>query len=229
MGRQRVRGTATVVSAHEVVPHSSAEGEAMLVQEVAEHLAGASTWELELDVQPPAGDAYRTQGTFRMPNRLHKLRKVFAGPPRLQAGVELPVDIDAGDPTAIEIDWKALKASGGTDQLYPRSLGPLGQVKDLLDDLQRLGGDAGPPPSCPRPTPETHPPILGVDFDTWIATIQALQRAGLSNPDEVHAYCEARGFPVGRTQVVDADWRRVTQTDNAAAEWYHWEMRRPQD
>lgn len=218
-----------MVSALEVAPHTGPDdGESMIIEEVADHLVGASTWRLELEVRLPQGDAYRVRGTYRMPNRLHRIRKVFAGPPRLQPGVELPVHIDAADPLALEIDWKALKSSGGADQLYPRSLGPLGQVKDLVADLQRLGGKAGPPPTSPRPTPITHPPIMGVDFDLWIDTIHALQRDQVTDTEAVHAYCEARGFPVGRTEVVDADWRQVTQTDNVAAEWYQWEMLREQ-
>jgi len=218
-----------VVSAFEVVAHSVGNGDGSGLMDVADHFVGASTWDLELEVRPPQGAAYRVRGTYRMPNRLHRFRKAFAGPPRLQAGVELPVHIDAGDPMVFEVDWKALKASGGVDQLYPRSLGALGQVKDLVADLKGLGGKPGPPPSSPRPTALTHPPILGVDFDLWIDTIHALQRDQVTDTEAVHAYCEARGFPVGQTEVVDADWRRVTQTDNAAAEWYHYEMRRDQD
>lgn len=229
MGPGAVRGTARVVSAREVAAHVGPDdGQSMVLAEVAGHIAGATTWQLELEVRPPQGETYRVQGTYRMPNRLHRVRKVFAGPPRLQAGVELPVQIDAHDPRSLQIDWKALKASGGVDQLHPRSLGPLGQVKDLIADLQRLGGGAGPPPSSPRPTALTHPPILGVDFDLWIDTIHGLQRDQVTDTEAVHAYCEARGFPVGRTEVVDADWRRVTDTDNAAAEWYRWEMLRDQ-
>ena len=70
-------------------------------------------------------------------------------------------------------------------------------------------------------------PIQGVDFDTWISVIHALQREGITDTNQVFDYCEAHGFPVGRTDAVDSSWRQVAETDPVAAEWYRWEMLRP--
>jgi hypothetical protein len=68
-----------------------------------------------------------------------------------------------------------------------------------------------------------------VDFDTWISVIHGLQREGVTEPNAVFDFCEARGFPVGRTDAVDSSWRHVVETDQAAAEWYRREMLRPKD
>jgi len=102
----------------------------------------------------------------------------------------------------------------------PRKLlGGLRGIKDQLtahlDDIR----SAPPAPTVPRPTPETHPPIEGVDYDTWVrATIRQV-RAGVG-ADGQAAFLEAQGFPAGRADAITDGWWARAHTDDAVRDWF---------
>lgn len=222
MAKGTLHGTATVVSAHENAPQSSNDGESTLIDLFTDRFDSWS-YELKLDVQPEGGAAYRVSGEYRMPSRVHAIRKSLSGPPKLTPGVVLPVAIDASDPQKVEILWKELIRSGGTSQLYGESFSAKSLVADIRDAVTART-DPGPPanePSSPRPTAERFPPIEGVDFDTYIAAVLPLTRGGVAAADVV-AHYEASGFPVGRVPQVAQAWAERTAATPELDEWYRY-------
>lgn len=98
----------------------------------------------------------------------------------------------------------------------------LGGIRELRSDLADAVADirsAPGAPSVPRPTDETHPPIEGVGYDTWIRANAALGRGLITAGDRVAAF-ERAGFPVGRVEEVDAAWWGRAKSDQAVGAWY---------
>jgi len=71
----------------------------------------------------------------------------------------------------------------------------------------------------PRPTPETHPPIEGVDYETWIRATVGIVRKKIP-PSEYDAYYQSHGFPAGRADAVNAGWYERVQSDDVLQGWF---------
>ena len=222
MARATFPGTATVLAAKEIPPQRSSEGESTFIDLITDRF-DSTLWRLRLEVRPDGGGDYEVAGEFSMPSKVHSVRRSLSGPPRLAAGVVLPVAIDAADPQRIEILWKQLIKSGGTAQLYEQGF----TVKRLIDDLRdavKPAEQALPPsvaPSSPRPTPEAYPPIGGVDFDTYIAAVLPVARGEVKAADVVSHY-EANGFPAGRVPEIAQAWAERAGADPVLDEWYRY-------
>jgi len=141
-------GRATIVTATHDLGHDASGSDPYWWQDAATAAFGKTRWLLELDVQVADGSPYRVSGRFEMPNRLHKVRKVLDGPLRLQPGVVLPVVVDGADPQNVEIDWKAFKATGGVEQLYPAEPGLGKALTGFVAELH--SGHRSPPSPGPR-------------------------------------------------------------------------------
>jgi hypothetical protein len=217
-------GSATVITAKELVGNPGAQGESWWWDDLGSHLWGKSRWALELDVQPATGAAYRVRDVFKMPNRLHKLRRLLDGPPKLQPGVVLPVQIDDSDPNGVEIDWKAFAESDGTGQLYGGEPGVRETLRGFVAELRSDGPTpARPEPVGPRPDPVSHPPIEGVDYDTWTRVSADFVREGRPRNEWI-GFCEANGFPVGRVEAINTEWYERTLTDEVLRAWYLYDI-----
>ena len=222
MARATHPGTATVVSARENVAHYGNEGESTVIDLVTDHF-DSTTWNLELDVQTEGQPSYRVSGMFAMPNRVHKLRRSLLGPPKLTAGVVLPVAIAAGDPQRIEILWKELVRSGGVAQLYGEQFSVGSLVSDIRDAFRTKTPEPPPStaPTSARPTAASHPPIGGVDFDTYIAAVTPVAR-GLVTEADLIAHYEANGFPGGQAPEIAQAWAERGAADPVVYEWYRY-------
>ena len=222
MARATIPGTATVVTAKENAPQYGPEGESTFIDLITDRFDSTS-WELQLEVRAEGKAAYTVSGTYSMPSRVHTIRRSLNGPPRLAAGVVLPVTVDVADPQRIEILWKELARSGGTAQLYGEQF----SVRSLIDDVRSAVTPAAPsaPPSVaptsPRPTAETYPPIGGVDFDTYIAAVLPVARGELAAADVI-AHYEANGFPAGRVPEIAQAWVERASADPVLDEWYRY-------
>ena len=183
----------------------------------------STLWDLELDVRPDGQPAFRLSGQFEMPNRVHKIRKSLSGPPQLAPGVVLPVSIEAAEPRRVEILWKQLIRSGGMSQLYGEQVSLKGIVDDFRDatKVTTVAPPPSAPPSSPRPTAETFPPIGGVDFDTYIAAVLPIARGQVKEADLI-AHYEASGFPAGRVPAIAQAWANRTGADPVLDEWYRY-------
>ena len=62
----------------------------------------ATRYTLELEVTIPGRDRYRVRGKFRAP---HKAERTGLTRASLSRGLELPVRVDPGDETKVEVDW----------------------------------------------------------------------------------------------------------------------------
>jgi len=221
MARAMLSGTATVVSAREDIAREGFDdGEASFAGAVLD-VFKSTAWELELEVRPDGQSSYRVSGQFRMPNRVHKIRKTLSGPPQLAAGVVLPVAIDAADPQRIEILWKELVRSGGMSQLYGEQFSARELINDFRDAVtaKTPAAPSSSAPASPRPTAKTFPPIDGVDFDTYIAAVLPVARGDVQEADLI-AHYEASGFPIGRVPAIATAWAERTAADPVLDEWY---------
>ncbi len=222
MARTTLPGTATVLSAKEIPPQRSSEGESSFIDLITDRF-DSTLWQLQLEVRPDGAGAYEVAGEFSMPSTVHAIRRSLSGPPRLAPGVLLPVAIDAGDPQRVEILWKQLIRSGGTAQLYEEGFGARGLLHDLRDAVKPTEQTLPPSaaPSFPRPTPEAYPPIGGVDFDTYIAAVLPVARGEVKASDVV-AHYEASGFPAGRVPEIAQAWAERAGADPVLDEWYRY-------
>jgi hypothetical protein len=92
---------------------------------------------------------------------------------------------------------------------------------DVWGEIKGLK-ETGAPPAEPRPE---HPPVEGVDYDTWIAV-----KAGLA-VDDVHVshielYTTYRSVPSTRWPAVDAEWSRRAAADPLLQSWASFNLRR---
>jgi len=222
MARVKLSGTATVVSACKNESESVDNGESTFVDLITDRFE-STLWDLELDVRPDGQSAFRLSGQYKMPNRVHKIRKGFSGPPQLAPGVVLPVAIEDAEPRRVEILWKQLIRSGGMSQLYGEQFSLKGIVDDFRDAIKvtTVAPPPSAPPSSPRPTAETFPPIDGVDFDTYIAAVLPISRGEVKEADLI-AHYEASGFPVGRVPPIAQAWANRAAADPVLHEWYRY-------
>lgn len=172
------------------------------------------------------------------------LREVRTGGPldrALPDHFAVPVRIDAGTRAIRSIDRDLLAAElAPLQQLaadawrHQQGLGApvraaAAAPRALLDGIRALRGELGaavadivtppPPPATPRPDDQSHPPIEGVGYDTWIRVNVALGQGEISAEDRVAAF-ERAGFPPGRVDEVDAAWWERARTDDAVRDWY---------
>lgn len=156
-------------------------------------------------------------------------------------GYTIPVlrDAESGQVTTIDLDALVAELAPYQDaakEAWRQEHGVLAPVRSikpaaagLTRSLRELVGDVGetvreitsenPPPSSPRPTAETHPPVQGVDYDHWIRSLVGLGRGGVT-PDQKPAFLESLGFPLGAADAVDAEWYRRAKTDAVVADWF---------
>jgi hypothetical protein len=92
-------------------------------------------------------------------------------------------------------------------------------IQDLVNDIKSIGGDTNPVPTeHRRPNDETHPPIEGVGYQTWITVRSLLVRDDVY-PLQVEDFTTFRGVPGGRWAAVDAAWEQRSREDPAVAAW----------
>lgn len=99
-----------------------------------------------------------------------------------------------------------------------------GGVRELVGDIRSIG-DAGTPPDGERPDDDSHPPVEGVGYRTWVVTSALLER------DEVHPahreqFTAHRGVPPGRWDAVDAAWRAWAAQDAHLGAWATYDRER---
>ncbi|MBA2282390.1 MAG: hypothetical protein M3527_06595 [Actinomycetota bacterium] len=221
MGRRDVRGRATIASARRPGT-SESDGDEFFLVGLASHAFGKERWDLELDVEVPGWATYRVSGTWRVPNRLWKVRKILDGPGRLFPGIVVPVVVDAGNASKVDIDWDDFKSSGSDAQLYPDTGSVRQALSGLLADLRSTTpGEAAPKPrpAGDRPTAAVFPPIEGVDYDTWMRAVVGVMRHRVPEGEQA-AHYEARGFPAGRALDVSAAWFDRVKADARLRVWY---------
>ncbi len=171
------------------------------------------------------------------------LRDVGSERPHGQAlpkALDVPVLVKAGTDQIKKLDVDLLESElapyrEAAAEVWKRDFGLLSPVrnlaaapKGLLRGLRSAAGQLGdmakdiaseaPGPAMPRPTAESHPPIEGVDYDTWIRANVQVGRGG-APADQRISILERHGFPVGRAEEVDAAWWALTQTDDALRDW----------
>lgn len=143
----------------------------------------------------------------------------------LPRALDVPVLVEQGSDRIARIDqelllqeWEPFREEATA--VWKRDFGLLSPVravaaapKGLLRGLRSVKDQLGahladirsdePAPSSPRPTTETHPPVEGVDYDTWVRAMLA-------------------GDPV--TPGAQAAWMAMAKRDPVVGEWYRWDV-----
>ena len=96
-----------------------------------------------------------------------------------------------------------------------------GAVGDMVADMKAEGR----PLPGQRPTDESHPPIEGVGYRTWVTVRGGLVRDAV-HPTHVDLYAAYRGAPEGRWSAVDAEWTQRAAADPVLKAWSDYDIRR---
>jgi hypothetical protein len=120
--------------------------------------------------------------------------------------------------TAVEGFLVAVKSGGMSRQEFEGYVDEYVSKGELTaEDGEAFKQRAGEP--NPRPTTETHPPVEGVDYETWIRATVGIVRKKIP-PSEHAAYYESCGFPAGRGEAISAAWYERVKTDAVLSGWY---------
>lgn len=165
------------------------QGESYWWQDAFESRFGKTEWTMELDVHPAAGAAYRVTTTVKVPNKLFRMRDALKGRPTFSPGVA---------------------------KLFPNDEPVVASLRQYVADLRATPEST--PPAVPRPTPESHPPVEGVDYDQWVQAVLAVTRR--MDPAALDAHYRSHGFPAGRGDAISATWYARVRTDPILNEWY---------
>jgi len=106
-----IEGTAKIVDLETRHRFSGSRGESQgepwLWESMYDSFA-PTKYRLELEVTVPGRDPYRVRGEFRAP---HKAERTGLTRASLSRGLELPVRVDPGDDSKVEVDWDRFAAS----------------------------------------------------------------------------------------------------------------------
>ena len=141
----------------------------------------------------------RSIETDRLVEELAPVRELASDVWRAQNGLTAPVRAAARAPRKLLDGMRAVRS-------------------DVADTVAEIRA-APAAPVVPRPTDESHPPIEGVGYDTWIRANVALGRGEIAGDDRAAAF-ERAGFPPGRVDEVDAAWWERAKADDAVGAWY---------
>lgn len=108
---------------------------------------------------------------------------------------------------------------------FVRGLG--GAWHEALSDLAAdLRSEPAPGPEAgERPTDESHGPIEGVGYRTWVTVRAGLVRDAV-HPTHVEPYATHRGVPPARWAAIDAAWTERAAADPRVGVWSAHDLRR---
>jgi len=104
--RDAIEGTAVIIASEPDSRGTAEAGQAGTHPlDFGLNVLGSHGYRLVLEVRLPGREPYEVAGRFKVPRRAENASLVKRAV-SLQAGIELPVRVEASDPQAVEVDWK---------------------------------------------------------------------------------------------------------------------------
>ncbi len=89
-------------------------------------------------------------------------------------------------------------------------------IGEMVDDIK--GQVPQRPAGSARPTDESHPPVEGTSYRSWVTVKAGLVRDRV-HPIQVDLYAAHRGVPTGRWGAADAAWSALAAQDATVGAW----------